>query len=300
MLLKIVRGEASYEDIRIVNNVIYNTYKEACFHHGLLECDDEWNNAITDDFVHQTGAQVCELFVTLLLFCDISDVRGLWEKYWKTFSDDIEHKQRKNYLRHNFVISDEQLECLTLFNVELQLRKRGKSVADFSTLPKLDKDLQQQSMNTLLYEECMYDRHVLAVEGKKCLTMLNERQRDVFQTVVDNVRNKRGGLYFVYGYGGTGKTFLWKTIIDNLRLEGKIVLAVALSGIASLLIQGGRTAHSRFKIPIDINENSKCDIKQNSILAKLIVQSDLIIWDKAPMNHKHAFEAVDRSFQNLM
>ncbi|XP_074342481.1 uncharacterized protein LOC141680051 [Apium graveolens] len=300
MLLNIVRGATSYKDIRTVNNVICNTYKKACFHHGLLECDDEWHNAITDASVHQIGAQLRELFVTLLLFCDISDVRALWEKYWKTFSNDIEHKQRKNYPRHNFVISDEQIECLTLFDIELQLRKRGKSVADFPTLPKLDKDLQQQSMNTILYEECMYDRHVLAVEGNKCLTMLNERQRDVFQIVVDNVRDKRGGLYFVYGYGGTGKTFLWKTIIDNLRSEVKIILAVASSGIASLLIQGGRTAHSRFKIPIDINENSTYDIKQKSFLAELIVQSDLIIWDEALMNHKHVFESIHRSFRDLM
>lgn len=176
MLLNIVRGAKSFEDVRTVNNIVYNTYKEACFHHGLLECDDEWHNAIKDASVHQTGAQLRELFVTLLLFCDISDVKALWEKHWKTFSDDIERKQRRNYLRHDFVISDEQLECLTLFDVELQLRKRGKSVADFPTLPRLDKDLQRQSMNSLLYEERMYDRHALAIEGKKFLAMLNKKQ----------------------------------------------------------------------------------------------------------------------------
>lgn len=85
MLLNIVWGAMSFEDVRTVNGFVYNTYKEACFHHGLLECDDEWHLAIADASVHQTGAQLRELFVTLLLFCDISDVRALWDKHWKVF-----------------------------------------------------------------------------------------------------------------------------------------------------------------------------------------------------------------------
>ena len=69
-------------------------------------------------------------------------------------------------------------------------------------------------------------------------------------------------LVFVYGHGGTGKTFLWKTIISALRSEGKIVLAVASSGIASLLLPSGRTAHSRFKLPLELIDESLCKIKK--------------------------------------
>ncbi|KAG5247255.1 DNA helicase [Salix suchowensis] len=45
-------------------------------------------------------------------------------------------------------------------------------------------------------------------------------------------------------------TFLWHSLINSIRSEGLIVLAVASSGIASILLPGGRTAHSRFKIPL--------------------------------------------------
>nr|GEY00654.1 DNA helicase [Tanacetum cinerariifolium] len=38
-------------------------------------------------------------------------------------------------------------------------------------------------------------------------------------------------LIFVYGLGGTGKTFLWKTIISSLCSKGKIVFAVASSAL---------------------------------------------------------------------
>lgn len=74
-----------------------------------------------------------------------------------------------------------------------------------------------------------------------------------------SVKMNIGGLFFVCGHGGTEKTFLWKTIIAKLCSDGKIVVAVASSGIASLLIEGGRTTHSRFKIPLNIDENSRCD-----------------------------------------
>jgi len=57
---------------------------------------------------------------------------------------------------------------------------------------------------------------------------------------------------------------------------------VASSRVDSLLLPGGRTTHSRFKIPIVIDESSMCDIKRGSFLADLIVQSSLIIWDEAP------------------
>ncbi|GJY01554.1 ATP-dependent DNA helicase PIF1-like protein, partial [Tanacetum coccineum] len=63
--------------------------------------------------------------------------------------------------------------------------------------------------------------------------------------------------------------------------------------IASLLLPAGRTAHSRFVIPLDLMENSTCGIKQNTQLAELMQEVQLIIWDKAPMTQRYAFEALD-------
>lgn len=58
--------------------------------------------------------------------------------------------------------------------------------------------------------------------------------------------------FFVDGYGGTGETYLWNALSFRFRSEGKVVLNVASSGIASSLISGGRTAHSQFSIPLDL------------------------------------------------
>ena len=84
---------------------------------------------------------------------------------------------------------------------------------------------------------------------------------------------------FLDGPGGTGKTFLYECLSANLRSRGKKVIAVASSGIAATLLTGGRTAHSQFKIPIDINEASTCSINVRSALAIQLQETDLIIWD---------------------
>jgi hypothetical protein len=78
------------------------------------------------------------------------------------------------------------------------------------------------------------------------------------------------------------------------------VLVVASSRIASLLLLGGRTAHSRFKILIDLHDESTCNITQKMKVAELVRKVDLIIWDEAPMMHRRAFKAVDRTLRDLM
>jgi hypothetical protein len=78
------------------------------------------------------------------------------------------------------------------------------------------------------------------------------------------------------------------------------VLVVASSRIASLLFLGGRTAHSRFKIPIDLHDESTCNITQQMKVAELVHKADLIIWDEALMMHRRAFESVDRTLRDLM
>ncbi|GJS15443.1 RNA-directed DNA polymerase, eukaryota [Tanacetum coccineum] len=78
------------------------------------------------------------------------------------------------------------------------------------------------------------------------------------------------------------------------------MLAVASSGIASLLLPAGRTAHNRFVIPLDLMENSTCGIKQNTQLAELMQKVQLIIWDEAPMTQRYAFEALDITLRDIL
>ena len=91
---------------------------------------------------------------------------------------------------------------------------------------------------------------------------LNNEQRLIYNSIMAAVTSDRGGIFFVYGHGGTGNTYLYRIILSAIRSKGKIALAIASSGIAALLLPGGRTAHSRFHIPINVNNDSTCDIMQ--------------------------------------
>jgi DNA replication protein DnaC len=154
--------------------------------------------------------------------------------------------------------------------------------------------------NRLVQEELAYDQHSLTTYADDVEDRFNDDQRSAYETILNDVINKDGKLFFVYGSGGTGKTFVWITLLSHLRRQGKIVLVVASLGIASLLFLGGRIAHSRFKILIDLHDELTCNITQQMKVAKLVHKADLIIWDEALMMHGQAFEVVDRTLYDLM
>ncbi|CAN1135601.1 ATP-dependent DNA helicase PIF1 [Linum perenne] len=93
---------------------------------------------------------------------------------------------------------------------------------------------------------------------------------------------------------------LIRSTVAKIRSQGHIALVVASSGIAATLLPGGVTAHSRFKIPIDVDYASTCVIKKGTSLVRLMQQASLIVWDEAPMVHRLSFEAVDRTLCDIM
>ncbi|GKA04558.1 uncharacterized protein Tco_0683678 [Tanacetum coccineum] len=175
----------------------------------------EWTRAIQEASVWALGPQLLDLFVTILLFCDVSRPLTLWEETWEVLSKDILHWKRKLFKYPALQLTTEQIQNYCLVEIQEVLNRNGRS--------------------------------------------------------------------------GTGKTFLYKTIIVRLRSEQKIVLAVASSGIASLLLPAGRTAHSRFVIPLELLENNTCGIKQNTHLAEVMQEVELVIWDEAPMTQNVAW-----------
>lgn len=197
-------------------------------------------------------------------------------------------------------LEPEDLYNHTLFEIEQLLRKSGSTLKSFPGMPYPSDDFVISNGNRMIQDELCYDRRKLKSEHAQMFDSLNSEQKNIYNKIMHAVEGNNGGIYFVYGYGGTGKTFLWKTLSNSLRSKGKIVLNVASSGIASLLLSGGRTAHSRFLIPINVNEDSFCSIQQNSPLAELLKLTSLIIWDEAPMIHRHCFEALDRSLRDIM
>jgi hypothetical protein len=69
----------------------------------------------------------------------------------------------------------------------------------------------------------------------------------------------------------------------------------------ALLLDGGRTAHSCFKILVQgFNSMWTCYISRDSELAAFLQAAVLIVWDEAVMMHRHVFKVVNKSLQDIM
>ena len=161
--------------------------------------------------------------------------------------------------------------------------------------------------NILVREEMGYEMEQQRELAGIMREQLNEEQIASFDEIVAAVESYEQDLhqegsrtaFSLDGPAGTGKTFLYNCLCSHLRAKGNIVLYVTSSGIATQLLPGGRTAHSRFKIPLSNDINAVCNITPNSNLGQLIQKSALIIWDEVPMPHKACFEAVNRTLNDI-
>ncbi|GKE13321.1 ATP-dependent DNA helicase PIF1-like protein, partial [Tanacetum coccineum] len=81
--------------------------------------------------------------------------------------------------------------------------------------------------NRLIREAIDFDIKTSKIEHDQLHLLLNPEQHVIYDHDIQSVHNQSGQFDYVYGPGGTGKTFLYKTIISRLRSERLIVFAVA-------------------------------------------------------------------------
>ncbi|XP_019189145.1 PREDICTED: uncharacterized protein LOC109183496 [Ipomoea nil] len=218
---------------------------DAFYARSLIEDDKEYVNAINEAVVWSSAHSLRELFVTLLTSNSMSKPENVWELVWNYLSDDAEFISRRNLSTSDLILNESQKRNYALLEMEKLLNAWNKSLADYPPMPMPDENNDLFLGNRLLFEEISYDREALMHEHNSLLEKLTDEQLVIYNKVIADVETEKGGMYFVYGYGGIGKTFLWKTLLATLRSKGEVVLNVASSGISSLLLPGGRTAHSR-------------------------------------------------------
>jgi hypothetical protein len=84
----------------------------------------------------------------------------------------------------------------------------GHRLEDFPTLPKSNYIHSIHGRNRLVEEELDYGQHSLTTNVDNAKDMLNGDECNAYETILNAVTNKEGKLFFVYGSGGTGKTFV--------------------------------------------------------------------------------------------
>uniref|UniRef100_A0A0R0GF21 ATP-dependent DNA helicase n=1 Tax=Glycine max TaxID=3847 RepID=A0A0R0GF21_SOYBN len=283
-MLTTSKGPTSFEDIRTVANVLYPTYREACFAMGFLQDDRKFVEAIKEAKEWGTTNYLRKLFVLMLLTGTITKPEELWNQTWHWLADDIAYHYRKSTANTELHINDEHLKNLTLLEIEKLLHANQKSLKDYPPMLYPDDANSTPSLdNSLILSKLNYNNDETRSEFEHLFSSMTDEQKGIYNRIMEVVNNNESDMFFLYGYGGTGKTYIWRTLATSLRTNNQIVIMVASSSIASLLLPRGRTAHSKFKIPVPIFEDSTCNIHQGT-----------------PMAYKFCFEALDQSLTDIV
>lgn len=143
MLSNVVRGCTSFKEIRTFNGEVHMTYKEASYAQGLLGNDNEWNDCLHEAAVWASPAQLRQLFVIMLLNCNITDPRKLWHKNSEFLSEDVEYMERKILKCSKLKFNPEQKENYAVAEIEELLKRNGKTLSDIEGMPRPNKNLHE-------------------------------------------------------------------------------------------------------------------------------------------------------------
>nr|XP_016491629.1 PREDICTED: uncharacterized protein LOC107811256 [Nicotiana tabacum] len=271
-----------------MNGVCCDTFREAAEKRGLLHSDSNLIDCMSEAVSYQTPYRLRLLFFTLLVHCCPTNPKDLWEKFEDSMSEDFK-------ILPNLPAKDIRHKVLSHIN-EI-LHSMGHNVNEY----KLISEIIQTSREAKEAREVHFERTITVSDTDILLEKrLNVEQRRACNVIIGRIFSNRRRAFFIDGPGGTGKTFLYLALLATVRSKGFIVLATTSSGVAASILPEGRTAHSRFKIPIDIDQNFSINISKQMSLAYLIRYAKLIIWDEVSMVKSKMIEVFSLLLKDIM
>ena len=280
------------------------TFQELCQKLGLLDGNQEWENVLEEAANSASSPQLRALFIIILMFCEPSNPRGLFDKFWESWTDDIERKASRKEMN----LDSDQKKTLVLLDLQLKLQSFEKDLVHFALPEPTEEELAKVETITnndpvIIREEKDFEVEDLKNQADKLREKLTAAQKEVYDATLNAIKSEKQLLLFVDARAGCGKTFVSNLILDETRSlepEGCVALAMATTGIAANLLHMGRTFHSRMKAPLTPTEESTLQINCQSGLAKLIRMAKLLMIDEATMLDRFQLEAMDRTLRDIM
>ncbi|KAL4119657.1 hypothetical protein QTP88_012451 [Uroleucon formosanum] len=245
MLLYEIRGPISFSDLKTVNGILHNTFQSACNVLGLLDDDNHWNNTLNETSSSNSPTKMRELFTVMLVFCQLSDPLTLWDTHKNNLSEDI-IRQMDRYLQGDADQKDEAHNKCLIQIENAVLAVKGQSISNYG-LPQPTRT--ENNFENIVYQrEINYDLSTLAKVVVSNEGLLTYEQHNIYSRIMHSIKSDTGKTNFLNAPAGTGKTFLINLFLTKVRSNRSITLAVAYSGIAATLFEGGGwpTQHSNF------------------------------------------------------
>ena len=140
------------------------------------------------------------------------------------------------------------------------------------------------------------------------MQQMNPDQQQMYEAIDNDIYSDAAPgpiarMHFLTGKAGRGKSFVVNAAISKARSLGRIAVVCGTTALCVSNIEGGRTAHSMFSIPVTDDysgvESQLQDDTCNS-RADYLREAAFIVWDELPMANVAIVEAVDRLMQRLM
>jgi len=136
MLLNCGKSATSYKHLRTVDDTEHDTLKNACIVMGLLVDNNEWHQALEEAGLWASGRQLRDMFASMLMFCEVTNPKRLWDAHWESLNDDIEAMTCHERDDPAVTLSEDALKDCTLYEIDQVLIHNGHRLEDFPTLPK--------------------------------------------------------------------------------------------------------------------------------------------------------------------
>jgi ATP-dependent DNA helicase PIF1 len=235
---------------------LYPTFKEAAIARNLLADDSAWEKVMEEAVAFEMPDQLRQLFVDICCHCRLTNTQLL-------FNNNLQHLT-EDYQRNGH--GEEVAKNLALKWIQDKIVQNGEKYEDFE-LPIPDFQLIDRLISAEIEENDENVQRQKKLRGEMMMAKLNVGQRAAFDQImaaINDENSPQSRQFFLDGPGGTGKTFLYNTLINVLQGEGKKIIAVASTGIASTLLIDGATYHSQFKIYPPITETTRSKKKNTT------------------------------------
>lgn len=247
MLLHIIKGAKSYASLRTVKGHTYPTFQAACQALGLLGDNREWSFAMNDAAHWALPYQLRELFVTLLLFCDIANPFTLFEEHMNSMGEDAHYHITHDRPRidSSRLSHTEYVRSYVLTELDTLLKNTGHSLEHFH-LPQPTTQMASMFINRLLMDEQVYDLDKISVEAAEQLGRLNYSQRHIYDAIVHSVNNNTGHTFFCLWLWWYWKNIPMEHLAEQCKGPREICFGCCLFSHSST--SAARWPHTSFSI----------------------------------------------------
>ncbi|CAG8596468.1 12965_t:CDS:1, partial [Cetraspora pellucida] len=191
ILLNNIKGATSFKDLKIINNYECTTFKESAAKRKLIETEKIYHETMQEAAQYQMPYTLRQLFATILIFGEPNNVWSLWNDNFDAMSEDFAKEGiPNNHLRVNAV----------LLQINNFLEQHHKTLIEYDLLLLI---LPSISFLNEIPKIILNELNIsITTEDLTKIELLNENQKQIFNTVINHIENNRSAVIFVDGPAG--------------------------------------------------------------------------------------------------